>query len=297
MTDSPAPMTLTPAQADSGLLRATASNFELPLRQAGFGLIEHVEVTGSTNADLLALPFGQSPGEAAFRWADHQQAGRGRRGRHWVDRPGLALTLSMAFERDTGAEQSAAPLAAFSLVAGLMVAQTLASSGLAGAPLQLKWPNDVLIGGNKVAGILVELKQRGPLQRIVVGCGINLFAPAVDPAEHAALTPGGLFGVATPATGPVGLAIRQKLAVQLATRMIAAHADYFESGLGPYRQSWMACHAYQDMPVKLIDGQHLLAEGVCRGIDESGSLLVETSERLQAFVIGEVSARPVGALS
>lgn len=268
------------------------------LTQSGYGQVDHVEVTGSTNADLLAMPFGPSPAAPALRWADHQDAGRGRRGRQWVDSPGQALMLSMAFERIDLGTSAGAPLAAFSLVAGLSVAQALQSSGLAVATLGLKWPNDVLMSGRKVAGILVELKQQGDLQRLVVGCGINLFEPpaaAIEAAGGSGLPAGGLLGRPPDTASTLTLPVRQNLVVQIAARMAAAHREFFESGLDRFLPAWMACHAYQDKPIMLMDGSRLLAQGMCLGIDPTGSLLVQTDAGVQAFVIGEVSARPVGA--
>ncbi len=291
LTDSAGHM---PAEAGP----AGAGDWAGALKRSGYGQVDHVAVTGSTNADLLAPPLGQSPARPALRWADHQDAGRGRRGRQWVDVPGQALMLSMAFERSGRGTDAGAPLAAFSLVAGLTVARSLQASGLAAAPLRLKWPNDVLMAGRKVAGILVELRQHGDLQRLVVGCGINLLEPpaaALGIARDSGLPAGGLLGPGPREATVTSLSVRQTLVAQIAVRMAAAHHEFFKSGLSAFLPGWMACHAYQDEPIMLMDGSCLLAQGVCRGVDKTGSLLVETDAGVQAFVIGEVSARPVGA--
>lgn len=127
-----------------------------------------IEVTGSTNADALAWADEGAPAGAVVV-ADHQTAGRGRWGRSWFDAPGAALMFSVVLRP----RLPRARLGLLPLAAGLACAVALEE--LAGLPLRLKWPNDVLSRGRKLAGILVESRvERGALRAAVCGVGINL---------------------------------------------------------------------------------------------------------------------------
>src|SRR5437763_11396999 len=117
--------------------------------------LRKVERCGSTNAELLA------EGKAGVLLVAHEQtAGRGRRGRRWYSAPGADITFSLSAE-------VAKPVAGLSLVAGVAAARALRALGVARAAL--KWPNDLLIGGAKLGGILVETRGR----LAVFGVGIN----------------------------------------------------------------------------------------------------------------------------
>ncbi|MCB2210355.1 biotin--[acetyl-CoA-carboxylase] ligase [bacterium] len=134
-------------------------------------------VAGSTND--LALAWAKAGGaDGALVLADAQTAGRGRMDRHWVTRPGVALAMSMIY-RPTPEE--AANLTRFTPLAALGLVGALAKLGL---DARIKWPNDVLLGGKKVAGVLVEADwQAGRLDSLVVGMGVNVLAEAVPPAQ------------------------------------------------------------------------------------------------------------------
>lgn len=133
-------------------------------------------VAGSTNE--LALAWAQAgAADGSLVLADSQTAGRGRMDRHWVTRPGVALAMSMIY-RPTPEE--AANLTRFTPLAALGLVQALAKWDLAA---KIKWPNDVLLDGKKVAGVLVEADwQAGRLDSLVVGMGVNVLAGAVPPA-------------------------------------------------------------------------------------------------------------------
>lgn len=128
----------------------------------------------------LALTWARSgAGDGALILADRQTAGRGREHRRWETYPGAALALSLIL-RPTAAE--AAHSARFTALAALGLVAALAPLGLQG---QVKWPNDVLIEGKKVAGILVEVDwQNDALQALVVGMGVNITREAIPPARR-----------------------------------------------------------------------------------------------------------------
>ncbi|HLR94348.1 MAG TPA: biotin--[acetyl-CoA-carboxylase] ligase [Jiangellaceae bacterium] len=144
--------------------------------------VQWVARTGSTNADLIAAAHaGAAPG--LVRIADHQDSGRGRRGRGWRTDAGSGLAISALLRPDPQTlpthQWPWIPLLAG--VAVIDAVETLRASR--GAPARLKWPNDVLLDGRKLAGILVEHVDVSPSPLMVVGIGINVGMNVGLPAE------------------------------------------------------------------------------------------------------------------
>src|SRR5690606_38103684 len=131
--------------------------------------LEIVAETGSTNADLLARAARQELTGATLLWALSQTAGRGRAGRSWHSSDDATLTFSLAWPFALSPQQ----LAGLPLAVGVAVAETLAASGI---DVRLKWPNDILRNGDKLAGILIETAVDKHQRTIwaVIGIGINL---------------------------------------------------------------------------------------------------------------------------
>ena len=153
----------------SGLSGPESLDAEALRSEVGGGLWTSVTVvpsTGSTNADLLAA--GGPEGQVLA--TEEQTAGRGRMGRSWVSQPGAALTFSVLLRPDPvpGERRGWLPL-----LAGVAVARAVRA--VSGLPATLKWPNDVLITGNKLAGILAEQTSNGA---VVIGIGINVATQA-----------------------------------------------------------------------------------------------------------------------
>lgn len=141
-------------------------------------MIETVRVTGSTNADLIArLSGGERVGEGDWLLADRQDAGRGRQGRTWFD--GMGNFMGSTVVRMAPSDPPAPTLA---LLTGLAVHEVAASHVPTPHCLSLKWPNDLLIDGAKLAGILLERVG----DAIVVGIGVNL-AAAPDLPDRATI--------------------------------------------------------------------------------------------------------------
>src|SRR5882672_5073771 len=126
--------------------------------------LRSVERCASTNSVLLAEKGLARP---VLLLADEQTAGRGRRGRRWHSAPGAGLTFSLA----VALRRPLRELAALPLVAGVAVARALHSLGVARAAL--KWPNDLVVDGAKLGGILVETRMQGGASLAVIGIGIN----------------------------------------------------------------------------------------------------------------------------
>jgi BirA family biotin operon repressor/biotin-[acetyl-CoA-carboxylase] ligase len=153
--------------------RATSSPFEWQVRW--------VEETGSTNADLIEAARAGAPFGSVLV-ADHQSAGRGRLGRQWAAPPGSSLLCSMLLppELAAGTPQR--------LTQAVALAAAAACTEVAGVDVSLKWPNDLLVGDRKLAGVLAEsVAAQGRLSAVVVGIGLNVNWPDELPAELAGL--------------------------------------------------------------------------------------------------------------
>jgi BirA family biotin operon repressor/biotin-[acetyl-CoA-carboxylase] ligase len=143
--------------------------------------LRHLPTVDSTNTEAMRWVKEDPPApEGAVVWADDQTAGRGRWGRQWVSAPGNSLTFSLVLRPTFGVDR----LGLVTIVAGVACAEGIGrASGLA---TRTKWPNDVLIGGRKVAGVLCESQvTRDGIEAVVVGMGINLDLPADLPADVA----------------------------------------------------------------------------------------------------------------
>jgi BirA family biotin operon repressor/biotin-[acetyl-CoA-carboxylase] ligase len=154
---------------DTGLFREL-----VPAETATLGRELHAtEITDSTNDDAFAAAAGGAPDGAVFV-SDAQRAGRGRRGNSWLSAPGEGLLFSILLRRRFPVESAGLVPLATGLAVREAVARRLSSAGISLTPV-LKWPNDVLADGRKLAGILVESRVRGQDDPVtVVGVGLNL---------------------------------------------------------------------------------------------------------------------------
>ena len=234
--------------------------------------IDVVPRTGSTNADMLETARRGAP-EGTVLVAEAQTAGRGRLGRSWVTSPGAALTFSVLLRP---AAVPAGRRGWVPLLTGVSVACAVQEVAVVAA--RLKWPNDVLAGGAKLAGILAE--QAGGA--IVVGIGINVTATAAQ----------------LPSAGATSLALQRASCIDrelLLAGLLRRVADWYlrwsgsagdpvASGL---RQEYLRLSATvgRDVRVSLPGGRML--SGTATGIDDAGRLLVA--------VAGNTGARNAGA--
>jgi BirA family biotin operon repressor/biotin-[acetyl-CoA-carboxylase] ligase len=244
-----------------------------------YAALQVVESTGSTNADLLAAAE-RGAADRTVLIADTQTAGRGRRDRSWVSPPGTGLYLSVLLRPST---VPAARLGTLGMVAGLALMHL---AGEAGVTAALKWPNDLLIGEAKCAGVLSEVAPDGPAQAAVVGVGINVKPLGSDvPAG-----PGGLPATSLAEQGAANTH-RGKLAasflrafVELEQIWRLADGDVQRSGvLTGYRE---ACGTVgRRVRAELPDGSATSGEAV--EIDTGGQLLIKDED-------GEVTSVSAG---
>jgi BirA family biotin operon repressor/biotin-[acetyl-CoA-carboxylase] ligase len=241
--------------------------------------IEVVTETGSTNADLLArLDTLQGP---LLRIAENQTAGRGRAGRAWLSKPGAALMFSLAWRFKGPLHQ----LSGLPMAVGVALAETIASLGV---PVQIKWPNDLLREGAKLAGILVETqtaKADGAIWA-VIGAGINLIMP--DELEAA-------IGREVAAAPWLAQMDRSQLMAALLSRLAAVLAEFDDTGFAPFTERWNALHAWQGKDVVLLDHGTVLQQGRAVGVDAIGRLLLDTDHGRIEILSGDVSLRLSGA--
>jgi BirA family biotin operon repressor/biotin-[acetyl-CoA-carboxylase] ligase len=272
---------ITPASLDiatvARLLGCDARRFDLDV----------LPECGSTNAELLArAERGAASGTVIA--AEHQTAGRGRRGRSWISAPGDSLTFSLLWRFSPGT----VPMG-LSLAVGVAVVHGLAKVGAAssgrfrpdglpagGTALRLKWPNDVLLDHRKLAGILVELVPGAP-HAAVIGIGINRQLP--DALLEDLRTQVAAIGTAI--TG-------ETLLAAILSELLAVLERFARYGFAGLRSDWMDVHAFQDTPVTLLNDFGPARSGFCRGVDDEGALLFEIHGTVERVLSGEVSLRP-----
>lgn len=243
-------------------------------------LIDWVAECASTNTALLDAPPGDED-RLRVLVAHRQTAGRGRRGRQWLSWDGASLTFSVLWHFPPAAPSPAG----LSLVAGLALARALEQLGVAG--VQLKWPNDVLVHGDKLAGILIELSSvRGRRPAAVIGIGLNLRVPAQ--AEIPAQT--GVTDLLRTLDAPL-----PSPPVVLAAVLVELHRlleTFAAAGFPALRGAWAQRNAFADLPV-CISGDNETRHGICTGVDEDGALLLRTADGVERILAGDVSLRPL----
>lgn len=240
--------------------------------------LEVCDVAASTNTLLLERAAGGAPAGSVIA-AEWQTAGRGRRGRSWHAAPGAALTFSLLwrFEQGVGA------LSGLSLAAGLAVVRALERYGAAAAGL--KWPNDVVWQGCKLAGLLVEMQGEvnGP-GAVVIGVGINCRLP--DALRERIDQP--VVDLARIVGAPVD---RNRLLALMLDELAQLLASFACEGFAPLREAWQRVHVYQDRPVRLTLPDGGVLDGIARGAGEDGALLLETAGGLRRVHSGDLSLR------
>lgn len=235
--------------------------------------IEVVAVTASTNSDLMArLPVLQHP---LLLVAEQQTAGRGRAGRSWLSGT-HALTFSLAWPFAQTPQQ----LLGLPLAVGTALAQALVALEV---PVQLKWPNDVLKEGKKLAGILVETAVHQRQTWAVIGIGLNLQIPL----ELEAL-------IGQPVADATWLAQmdRNRLLAILLDQLVTALTQFGSEGMTPFVASWNSLHAYAGQLVNLVDHGQIIRQGRALGIDAQGCLLMQGDDgSIHRVMVGDVSLR------
>lgn len=240
----------------------------------------HLEIhdhLSSTNAyisqNLSALPH------ASCVATNLQSQGRGRRGRRWQNGLGTSLTFSVLWRFESGASA----LSGLSLAVGVGAIRALKTLQIENA--KLKWPNDILVEHAKLAGILIELQgdMDGP-SHAIIGIGMNLHLPeAIRQQIDQPVTDLNAISHTTPNANLV-------LAVLLDHLADVLH-EFEQRGFQSFADEWKSHHAYHKRPVRMLMPDHREIIGIAEGVDDDGSLLVQTENGLQRFISGEISLR------
>jgi len=232
--------------------------------------------TGSTSSALLQSAAQGAP-DLSICLAEMQTAGRGRRGREWVSPLGGNVYFSLL--KRFGAGMGA--LAGLSLVAGIALVQTLADCGV--TRVGLKWPNDVLADGRKLAGILVELGGEflGPCHA-VIGIGINVRLPHAARIGQPSIDLASLCGASLPS--------RNLLIARLLTRLVAALDRFERDGFAPFRREFARHDLLAERTVR-VQTPNGVREGTAAGVDDRGALCVRHAGVSAVYDSADVSVR------
>lgn len=229
----------------------------------------------STNAEAMRL-VAKAEALPLLVVAERQTAGRGRRGRKWVSPFAENVYFSLALRIEGGMRQ----IEGLSLLVGLAVVSMLRELGVANAGL--KWPNDILVGGRKLSGVLLELTgDPADVCHVVIGVGINVNmrnAPEVDQSWTSMMLETG---------APLD---RNAVVVSLSDHLARYLGKHSEFGFGAFQAEWEQNHLWQGQRVTLFSGMEEI-EGVVLGINAIGALRLQVGEQESVFSGGELSLR------
>lgn len=233
-------------------------------------LIHTVPETGSTNADLVQrLLAGEPVPEGEWLVADRQLAGRGRQGRAWFDGRGNFMGSTVVYPGSEDPSPSS-----LALLSGLALHEVVAPLVALPHRVLLKWPNDLMIGSAKLAGILLE----GAGRAVVVGIGVNLAqAPEVEGRETIALA----------AFGPAPH--RDHLAGMLARQFDLELQRWRSFGLEPLIRRWLSAAHSEGTPLKVGEPGEPALEGSFAGLTKDGALQLRLADGTTRIIhAGEV---------
>lgn len=244
--------------------------------------VEAVARTGSTNEDLLLRARRHRPDRPLLLAADEQTAGRGRQRRPWVARPRSALLFSLAVPLAVlpGA------LPAVTLACGVALSETLLARGV---PVRLKWPNDLLLEGRKLGGVLCELAvDADGHATLVVGVGVN---GRLDDADRVAIgQPAAALADIVPWSLLAGE--REAWLAALAGGVLQAVRRFVSEGFIAWRARFNELLDARDERVDIVDDGRIVASGRVVEVDTIGRLLLATPNGMRTINVGDVSLRP-----
>lgn len=238
----------------------------------GFQVALHPECTSSN--DILVQQAKQNPAaiHRSLCLTHNQSAGRGRQGRQWSNRLGECLMFSLAWSFEQAQQQ----LGALSLVVALACQRALHATGMA---VQIKWPNDLVLGDNKLGGILIETVRNGGKTIAVIGIGINFVLPKTVAQSTSVQT--------SSAHPPLADTVFDAILAQLAHLLPQFGQHGFDTLSGDYQ----AANRDMGQAVRLLQNGTLVAEGTVSGVTAQGALRLLTPHGEQTFVNGEISLR------
>lgn len=260
-----------PLDAEAILARASSNFSHSPVTLQVFDCVE------STNAMAMEKALESRPNELKgyVCLAERQSKGKGRRGRSWSSPYGKNIYLSLLWEFEGGANK----LEGLSLAVGIAVADSLKSIGL--SAVKLKWPNDILIDGKKLGGILVEMAgDPAGLCQVVIGVGLNVHMQRGDDIEQ----PWASIHQYLPEVS------RNHVVAEVIRRLFSMLALYEKEGFVAFHAMWQQWDGFSGADVCLHSGARSTF-GVAKGIYPNGALRLVVDGVEQAVYGGEVSLR------
>jgi len=253
--------------------------------------ILHMTQTDSTNEEAKRAGDKGAAHGTVFR-ADSQTAGKGRRGRSWYSKEQGNLYFTLLLRPQLSPEKASM----LTLVMAYAVAQAIRQMGLEAL---IKWPNDIVVHGKKVCGILSEMKLKGvEVDYCVIGVGVNVeqreFAEDIrDKATSLALELEKRVGEAAGRLASAGVVPNSKYLLEQILYFFEQEYEHFAQAqnLAPMQEQYNALLINMDKQVRVLDPKGAY-EGIARGITRTGELLVETAEgHCRKVYAGEVSVR------
>jgi len=260
---------------DAGVIRESLGE-AAATRLSGFDTFPEIE---STNTYLMQRT-GPPPGQLHVAATTNQTMGRGRHGRTWQSPPGSGLCLSIAYTFGV----QPANLSALTLAIGIGVIDALEDSGAGG--VQLKWPNDLIVDGGKLGGILTESQSlTSGAVTVVTGVGLNVNLGDMSDFE---LEMGSVRRVADLTRITARPPKYEDLAAVLIDKLCATFVEFEVDGFEPYAQRWVERDWLFGRDL-VIDMQQRQVTGTGAGIGDDGALLVDTGKgRIQRITSGTV---------
>jgi BirA family biotin operon repressor/biotin-[acetyl-CoA-carboxylase] ligase len=234
-----------------------------------------VEITDSTNSDLLVMAAAGAP-EWTVLVAGQQEGGRGRLGRTWVSKPGASLLVSVLLRPQVPPDEGVL----LTLAAGVAMAEAVRR--VTGVQATCKWPNDVMVGDRKLAGILTEASvAEGRIEHAVVGVGLNVWQQRGDFPEDLQST---ATSVVLGGGKPDMSGLLQDFLSELFTRYGASGSGLPIRVLPAYRE--LCSTIGRQVRATVSSGD--VVEGHATGVGPNGELQLETSTGGQSVSFGEV---------
>lgn len=240
--------------------------------------ISYLSSVDSTNRQIRLL--AEKGAEEFFTLvAEEQTAGRGRLERKWFSPPATGLWFSVLFLPQHLKPAEAAPL---TLVAAVATTRTLRK--IYSLPVQVKWPNDLLIGGKKVAGILTEMKGKGEnIEYLITGLGLNVnqvkesFPPELRGGATSLYMESDIFKN------------RTLLLIELHQALLEAYRLFIQEGFAPFRETWKQFSINLGCKVKVSGPKGSVVTGKAVDLDDQGALVVQDkSNKLHRLHFGEI---------
>lgn len=258
-------------------------------------ILERVAQTDSTNDDLMNRWRAGELIDPISRLARHQTKGKGRAGRSWYTDANNSLSFSLAypFERSARALQGLSLVCGLAVIEGIKNCLQLTEGELQRAGLALKWPNDLLIRGKKLGGILIEGGKLSPGNShektwMIIGVGLNLdYCVTLEQASQVPIS-------ALAQLNSKQLSIDADLVWLAILDALGHHLATFErEGFAPFQADWKNWDAYHNQAVDIMEGGQTKNSGIAVGVNQEGALLLEehTGQTPTVIYAGDLSLR------